>query len=314
MTCGIYAIVCDKTWRSYVGQSENCENRFLRHQSDLMKNCHINSQLQNDYNLYGCNSFHYEVIEELSDYKNLCDREIYWMNYSENLYNMNSCHTQINIEQKYIDKLWSNVKILSDNECWEWQGRVDNKQYGIMYVKKQAMKTHRISYFLTNPFDNQNLIVRHKCNNKKCCNPNHLILGTNGDNIRDRLDQDKNQYKLNWEYVKIIRDEFCKNPNISSKDFENWFFDISNINMTGLKLISIGLNERWKDKDYTPPIRKVKRILEFEVVEYIRNLLFNKTTPKDIVKLVNEKFNIPITTTNVCHINTGRTYNKMENN
>ena len=38
------------------------------------------------------------------------------------------------------------------------------------------------------------MIVRHTCDNRLCCNPDHLILGTHADNARDREERRRGAY------------------------------------------------------------------------------------------------------------------------
>lgn len=62
MGCGIYQIVNCKNGHVYVGSSSNLDRRFIEHKSRLRKNNHVNSYLQNAWNLYGEDSFEFDVL------------------------------------------------------------------------------------------------------------------------------------------------------------------------------------------------------------------------------------------------------------
>ena len=76
-----------------------------------------------------------------------------------------------------------------DRGCLEWMGFKSRDGYGILHRGGKLIKAHRLAYCNANGKrldDIAGLVVRHKCDNRKCLNPDHLEIGTNADNTRDR--------------------------------------------------------------------------------------------------------------------------------
>lgn len=72
--------------------------------------------------------------------------------------------------------------------CWLWTGTLNGHGYGTF---KRKMYAHRLSWILHNgpiPEDPSyhGIVVRHRCHQRHCVNPDHLQLGTQGENIDDR--------------------------------------------------------------------------------------------------------------------------------
>lgn len=82
------------------------------------------------------------------------------------------------------ERFWRLVDKTGD--CWEWKGRKDEGGYGISIGKNPPeRRAHRLAaYFMYGPIPDGCLVCHH-CDNPPCCNPDHLFLGTHGDNQRD---------------------------------------------------------------------------------------------------------------------------------
>ena len=87
------------------------------------------------------------------------------------------------------------------------------------YKKPHTIGKHRLVYLEANNLhqdDIAGLCVRHKCDNPRCINPEHLELGTWGDNNRDRAQRDRSaktvpsRQKLNSVQVAEIKRRYTK--------------------------------------------------------------------------------------------------------
>ena len=95
------------------------------------------------------------------------------------------------------------------NGCWEWQGSVTgNNGYGNMRIPNKGLAyVHRLSYVMHNGIIPNGMKVLHKCDNSLCCNPAHLILGTQLDNIKDRDMKGRQRNKSSVKYLGYVASE-----------------------------------------------------------------------------------------------------------
>jgi hypothetical protein len=76
--------------------------------------------------------------------------------------------------KKEVSRFWKKVLVKSDSECWEWIGAISQKGYGRFWYSKHNYKfSHRYSYNIVETLD-ENMVIDHKCRNRRCVNPNHL--------------------------------------------------------------------------------------------------------------------------------------------
>lgn len=78
-----------------------------------------------------------------------------------------------------------NVNIVG--ECWMWRRTLDKDGYGKACYNMKHMPAHRMSYEEYIGDFNKKLHVLHTCDNPGCINPEHLFLGSNEDNVKDKM-------------------------------------------------------------------------------------------------------------------------------
>lgn len=95
------------------------------------------------------------------------------------------------------------------NGCVEWIGPITASGYGRMFGLGAA---HRFSYKMYIGGIPPTSVVRHKCHNRKCCNPAHLDVGTHLQNMKDAVDANRivkgsnhPRARLNEEEVEEIK-------------------------------------------------------------------------------------------------------------
>lgn len=95
-----------------------------------------------------------------------------------------------------------------EGDCLVWTKCCNTDGYPrAVYKGSSNGKVHRIVYQLSHPeVDISNKVVRHKCDNPKCINPDHLVIGTVADNMMDRDVRGRSATaKLKPEQVLLIR-------------------------------------------------------------------------------------------------------------
>lgn len=107
-----------------------------------------------------------------------------------------------------LARFWGRVEVGFSNQCWPWKGRANPAGYG----RFEGSMAHRMAYELINGPIPEDLIVRHRCDNPPCCNPKHLLLGTQLDNMGDAVERKRiahsrrnGRTKLTEEDVHYIR-------------------------------------------------------------------------------------------------------------
>ncbi len=89
-------------------------------------------------------------------------------------------------------KIESNISV-SSSGCWNWNGH-RNHGYGVVDLKGigRCVRLHRLMWQVYNKQEiPSEKIVRHMCHNPQCCNPQHLVLGSQAENVIDKVEADR---------------------------------------------------------------------------------------------------------------------------
>jgi hypothetical protein len=84
-----------------------------------------------------------------------------------------------------VERFLAKIDRRSETDCWEWTAG-KRAGYGRFRVGEQLYVATRLMWRLTHGVDPIGQLVLHACDNPGCCNPNHLFIGTDDDNNRDK--------------------------------------------------------------------------------------------------------------------------------
>lgn len=102
------------------------------------------------------------------------------------------------------------------DSCWNWLGDLDR---GYAHLRYMGV-TRAVSRLMWRAYHGRlhwRLHVLHTCDNPSCVNPNHLFLGTNLDNVKDKMAKGRGpvgeanpKVRLTEEQVRWVRRKYVR--------------------------------------------------------------------------------------------------------
>lgn len=178
---GVYGIYNSTNNYIYIGSSIDMKGRLRDHICALNNKRHYNTSLQNDWNQF---SFDYVVLFQCVE-KELLKYEHKFIKGWPYLYNTNPAFVKIpRFDESDKKRIYSKIQ-KEKGGCWLWTGYCKTNAYPVVRLNNKHFVLHRVIFKLEKGIDPGDNVVRHMCNNKKCCNPEHLKLGSYSENNKD---------------------------------------------------------------------------------------------------------------------------------
>lgn len=135
------------------------------------------------------------------------------------------------------------VKIV-ETGCHEWQASLNRGGYGKFnsYGGNSSDPAHRVAYRLFVAPIPDGAYILHRCDNRKCVNPDHLFIGTQDDNISDMDSKQRRGTKSNLTYNQVDQIKFMLGKNYSQNEIAKYF----NVNQTTISRIKLGKTTLFK--------------------------------------------------------------------
>jgi hypothetical protein len=131
------------------------------------------------------------------------------------------------------ERFWA--KVSKSGGCWNWAGAINNRGNGQVHLHGKTVLAHRASFEAFNGPVRNGLWVLHRCDNRRCVNPDHLFLGDGALDMQDcaskgrlhfqkapRCGEKHSQAKLTARQVAEMR-ELYKSGRFTKKELAGQF-------------------------------------------------------------------------------------------
>ena len=111
---------------------------------------------------------------------------------------------------------WANVDVRDAGSCWPWKAGLYTNGYGSCRFGPKKWRAHRLAYVIANGAIDTTKQVMHTCDNKVCCNPEHLIAGTAQENRLDCVRKQRNgRTKITNELEAMLKAEYAERKTLT---------------------------------------------------------------------------------------------------
>lgn len=148
-----------------------------------------------------------------------------------------------NISQRWCgEKCRFFSKIEKQEKCWKWIGEMRRDGYGEHSFNGKNLSAHRASWQLFKGKIPKEKCVCHKCDNRWCVNPDHLWIGTQKENSKDRALKGRSADRHGEKHPlhKLTEENVMEIRNLLGKITQKEIARIYNVDQSCISGIKIG--------------------------------------------------------------------------
>lgn len=96
------------------------------------------------------------------------------------------------VNERDRTRFWLKVAVGDPDKCWPYTQYCDKDGYGQFWLQGAQYRAHSVAYTLIHGAIGESAsLILHRCDNPPCCNPSHLVAGTQADNHADRGEKNR---------------------------------------------------------------------------------------------------------------------------
>lgn len=97
----------------------------------------------------------------------------------------------MNITDAVRARFFAKVAARDKGGCEVWLAHLNADGYGQFWIDGSMQRAHRVAWVIANGAIPEGLQVLHRCDIRRCVNPEHVFLGTHSTNVRDMVDKNR---------------------------------------------------------------------------------------------------------------------------
>lgn len=143
------------------------------------------------------------------------------------------------------ERFWS--KVNKTDTCWLFTKSIGIKGYATFSVNRKTEAAHRFSYqHFVGPIP-EGYCVLHKCDVRNCIRPDHLFLGSNDDNIIDKVNKNRQTKGLDVHTCKLTINQVFEIKKRLNQSYKGIQKDLAlEYNVKPATIHAIYKNKTWK--------------------------------------------------------------------